>query len=790
MSVIAAGFVAVSGDQFRGRLVQSRCLSGYTIGFVGLAWLGSGGAGIGTNLATDVVYAVIDHRWPKEHMAFISFFERACSIADGTFGGTDFGVRLVERSVDDPEKLALLCTELAVAYRTGTAGEVAPRLASDVAAGLRLDYFDLDFVGYFAALAPAVYEQVRAGASRHGSVIYEWFSLLQADINFQLLRSLVGNHPARGTVLRRVFGPIELGRRDLIVGRDAMLRALHETDGATALTAVAGAGGVGKSTLARAFVADFGSEFDVVWWVRCGAPAGTPIRLTPTSVIDDLARLAVELNVATFDDLPEDRARRAVAALSTSEQRSLMVFDNAEHPDALRGWLPTSNCRVIITTRSTEFAAVAPLHHVTTLTPDLGAQVLLELVHDRRPNVVLDDQHDDARNLSRYLGGLPLALAQAGAFVAARPTETFLTFLNRVQADLPATLANAPRPDGYPEPAHRTYLVSIEAATNEHAATESLLLLLSFTDPDTDFPTELLLNAADAGRLNLDRAAVENTLAILTSFSLINETAGGIRVHRLVQAASRTRHPEPVQINARDALCDTIADVTSHSRDPETWTACAALVAHADAATTALPATRSAWNLHDDIATFIRSSGDHLGAVPRFCAERAPGFGRGDGEHIGPRARTERRPSDVPLDVPLIGHVPLDDFQRCAPDGRDEVAVRPQRGQATFEDRELLAQQARRSTFDQFDESMYPELRINTDEHMYVVRHRFDLDQVASSFLTDFGRDGFEPVAYVRCEDLASVLRAPHHVVGAGVDDVQIRFVLDHKQYVTVRYIL
>ena len=244
----------------------------------------------------------------------------------------------------------------------------------------------------------------------------------------QILQRVVGGQPLEVVV---PASNVPWVNASLFVDRDGLLDRLDQGRGsALALTAVYGMGGVGKSTVARMYAHRCGDRFDLVWWINAAAPEGHDVRQAPQTVLDDLASLGAELSVIDKDvDDTTTRARKTVNALNSDRWRWLLIYDNAEHPDAMVGWYPTPKpgSQVVFTTRSTMFDEIAGELAVNTFTPETGALFLCERVTKKNLDAGLPDQHDAARDLAVYLGGLPLALEQAGAYVARRPIERFAT---------------------------------------------------------------------------------------------------------------------------------------------------------------------------------------------------------------------------------------------------------------------------------------------------------------------------------------------------------------------------
>jgi tetratricopeptide (TPR) repeat protein len=130
---------------------------------------------------------------------------------------------------------------------------------------------------------------------------------------------------------------------------DALRRALGG-NGHTALVALPGARGAGKTQLAAAHARRCDAQgYDLVVWIN--AESGP---------VSGLAELARRRGLGSADDAPEQLALAAVNLLESDDRtRRLVVFDNVEDPDALAGFLPSrGTTKVIITSNRQEFTAM------------------------------------------------------------------------------------------------------------------------------------------------------------------------------------------------------------------------------------------------------------------------------------------------------------------------------------------------------------------------------------------------------------------------------------------------
>ncbi|HRI10533.1 MAG TPA: hypothetical protein PKW35_22085, partial [Nannocystaceae bacterium] len=357
-----------------------------------------------------------------------------------------------------------------------------------------------------------------------------------------LYRQLTSQHatpkPPLGPVCLAVdnidppVGPIA-GRGEKLAEIDAALAG----QGAAALVqAITGLGGVGKTRLALEYAVTRAAHYDVRWWTYAH-------RLD-----SDLAELARKLGVAA----PTDDIRGAAAAAEVylrGHSRWLLVIDNADDDvDALRGRLRRfGRGHVLITSRASAWHGAATPIEISVLPPDAARQLLLD--RSRRA----DDGHAD--ELARTLGYLPLALVQAAAYLE-NTQATFADYLKRFRERGVSVFAHQlsdPKDPLVNDPAdaHRRAVTltwgpnidAVRARPDIGPAAAALLDLLAFLDPD-GVPLDLL--AAQPGRLPellrplaTDGVRLDEALALLLRYSLIDRDGDRVRVHRLVQQVTR-----------------------------------------------------------------------------------------------------------------------------------------------------------------------------------------------------------------------------------------------------------
>jgi hypothetical protein len=148
-----------------------------------------------------------------------------------------------------------------------------------------------------------------------------------------------------------------------------------------------------------------------------------------------------------------------------------------------------------------------------------------------------------ARQLAAALGYLPLALEQAGAFIAHTGVITLTRYLELFE-ERNLELLEKGRPRGrHQRTVDTTWDLSLERLQQEAPAAVELLNLLAFLAPD-DLPSQLLASHADqlpailAGAVQDELALVE-VIGAAQRYSLMKVTGNALSTHRLLQAVIR-----------------------------------------------------------------------------------------------------------------------------------------------------------------------------------------------------------------------------------------------------------
>ncbi|WNV85074.1 NB-ARC domain-containing protein [Umezawaea sp. Da 62-37] len=380
-------------------------------------------------------------------------------------------------------------------------------------------------------------------------------------------------------VAESVVGPAELApvhnlppRNPAFVGRNSTFERIEAefTGGPVAVVAMHGLGGVGKSAIALelAHRGHVSGRYSIVWWIRAEAES---------TLVEDLGRLAPTLGLKPVRD--QARTMREVRAALQGRADWLIVFDNVSKPEDVRPWLVGGPGATLITSRFRGWEATAVQVDLDLFTREESLAYLARAIHRYRV--------DTAGELAWTLGDLPLALAQAAAYLDLYdlPIESYLVLYQDSEA---AGRLLAQRVDGYPASVATTWLLHHEHLATEEPAALELLRLCAFLDPE-DVDLDLLLSESEHLPAELaaavgvfDRERVVGSL-VRTSLVARGDEQHRIRVHRLVAQVTRLQLGADVRTWAQQAVALVNALFPPFPGDPGQWTKCAELAAHASA---------------------------------------------------------------------------------------------------------------------------------------------------------------------------------------------------------------
>jgi hypothetical protein len=362
-------------------------------------------------------------------------------------------------------------------------------------------------------------------------------------------------------------------RNGNFTGRDKTLRELHEElrsrpAEALCLVNIQGRGGMGKTQVALEYVHRFSSDYDVIWWMNCGLS-----QYVDASLVD----LATGMRGKFQVNLPDEGSgpevvRQLLHHLSEGRpnQRWLLVYDDAEDIDTIKGLLPTGGGRVLITSRNKAW-------------DDAGASVQVHRFervestsHLRRRMPAITEA--EANQVAGILGDIPLAVATAGAFLASTGMSV-LDYLSTLDEREMPDLPESDPLSSYPPAAVKAWCLSLDRLKARSVAAARLLQICSVMAPDISL--ELINSQAMIETLReVDPAISESRMVAglmrqIDRLALIklDSKAQQMQVHGVVQAVVNAlmsaEEKETARRNIHKLLVAARPD--GNVDDPRTW---------------------------------------------------------------------------------------------------------------------------------------------------------------------------------------------------------------------------
>ncbi|HLZ62873.1 MAG TPA: tetratricopeptide repeat protein [Ktedonosporobacter sp.] len=370
-------------------------------------------------------------------------------------------------------------------------------------------------------------------------------------------------------------------RNSFFTGRHIILDRLYTTfrSGQTGgLTlALTGLGGIGKTQIALEYAYTYRDYYQNLFWI--------------TASTRDALNVGF-VTLATLLKLPGQQGQniivQAVKRWLTTHTRWLLILDNVDHLEMIVDFLPMqATGDILLTTRQQALGIIAHGLEVEKMGQDEGVLFLLHRTKTLAPGTTLEETPEESRiqaaRIVEVLGGLPLALDQAGAYIEEThcSLSQYLQLYNTHHQELLARRGKFLI--DHPDSVTATWQVSFKQIEESNPAAVELLHLCAFFDADA-IPEELLTaGASELGPLLQDAVSdplkLNSVLETLRSYSLIRrspETAD-LSIHRLVQAVLRENLSLAEQRQWAERAIR-VLDRAFPEVDVTTWTQCQRLL--------------------------------------------------------------------------------------------------------------------------------------------------------------------------------------------------------------------
>ncbi|MFG2549843.1 FxSxx-COOH system tetratricopeptide repeat protein [Streptomyces sp. NPDC048581] len=352
-------------------------------------------------------------------------------------------------------------------------------------------------------------------------------------------------------------------RNAAFTGRSALLEKLRDSLGSSttgvspAPYALYGLGGVGKTQIALEYVHRFAADYDLVWWIPSEQDE---------LVISSLAELGARLGLRVGDEAAQAAQEvRDHLRQSSSTLRWLLVFDNADEPQEVSRHFPGGSGHILVTSRNQGWSQHGETIEVDPFLREESVEHLLRRAADLSA--------EDADRVAAAVGDLPLALDQAGAWLAetGTPVDTYLAELEQ-QAELVLSFS---QPSNYPQPVAATWNVSIERLKERSPAAVQLLRLCAFfaAEPISMkllYGDEMIRVLAEEDPSLQEKMVLGRVIREIGRFALAKVDRGteSIQVHRLVQAVIRAQLTPQEQLDAQHVVHRILAGARPSGEEP------------------------------------------------------------------------------------------------------------------------------------------------------------------------------------------------------------------------------
>jgi len=328
--------------------------------------------------------------------------------------------------------------------------------------------------------------------------------------------------------------------------------------------ALNGLGGMGKTQTALKYADLHRDEYSAGLWA---------VANSHENLVSSFAEFAKLLNLPEKNDKEIGNAaaaaRRWLESKNESGGRWLLILDNVEDWEIVRGWVPRIKTgHVVITTRLQYTGTFARGFDLPKMTADEGGGFLLYRGKIDHPSGA---DCSAAKSISEELGGLPLGLEQAGAYIeeARLSPEEYLALYRREGKKLRARAGASADHDTVT----RTFTLIAEKLGQRAG---KILRMAACLAPDA-IPEEVLAAGDEPGTEFRDAVADAARCSLIRR----NPAARTIDIHRLVQDVVKDGMDERSMLYWIGRAADSLSRGFPEKVDIEGWPLFDRLLPHA-----------------------------------------------------------------------------------------------------------------------------------------------------------------------------------------------------------------
>jgi hypothetical protein len=316
--------------------------------------------------------------------------------------------------------------------------------------------------------------------------LYQSLNRANSDLENEIIDLL------ENQVISQINNPITLSiwniphrRNPFFTGRDDLLIQLHNQLATMNMAvlprsiAISGLGGIGKTQIAVEYAYRYRDDYQVVLWAKATARE---------ALITDFLAIASLLELPEQSVTDQQVIVTAVQEWLADHVKWLLILDSADDVDLAIDFLPTEgNGHILLTTSAQATGPITNRIEVERMSKKEGSLFLL-----RRAKVLaLDTPIDGASKIARTkaeaivaaVGGLPLALDQAGAYIEETNCSlaTYLDHYQQRQANLLRRRGKST--SDHPESVAATWSLSFERLESNDVISADLFRLFALDAP-------------------------------------------------------------------------------------------------------------------------------------------------------------------------------------------------------------------------------------------------------------------------------------------------------------------
>ena len=412
-------------------------------------------------------------------------------------------------------------------------------------------------------------------------------------------------------------------RNPFFTGREEVLETLHAhlgVDHIVALTqsyALHGLGGVGKTQIALEYVYRHALSYSAVFWI--GAE-------TNEQIVSSFLRVASVLGLPEREETDQSRVVAAVQRWLTTHGQWLLIWDNVENLNLFSRFLPPiRQGTLLLTTRCQTLGTLARgiglepmrqeegilfvLRRAKVLSPEATREHLQQLA------VSNPGEYTAAEQLVAMMGGLPLALDQAGAYIEEMACG-LAAYLQHYEKQRSRLLDRRGTPgEDHPQSVAATFRLIWQRVQRELPEAADVLRVCALVHAEA-IPEEVFVAGAThlgplLESLAADPCRLDQMIGALRCWSLVQRQPEihTLSLHRLVQTVLREQMSEQEQVLwLRRVLAALNTLFPDDSFEVGTWDQCERLLRHMLTVTAALPDRAG----EQALAEGLRKAADYL----------------------------------------------------------------------------------------------------------------------------------------------------------------------------------